>query len=93
MKQESPASQGGGRFNSANGVELFFETLKERDADLRILGHLRFACIGPFTEEALRKRFGGKVLTAADSSAEGIAEAICRDWKQKEKRPRERSEQ
>ena len=50
-------------------------------------------CIGPFTEEALRKRFGGKVLTAAASSAEGIAEAICRDWKQKEKGPRERSEQ
>ncbi len=38
---------------SVNGVKFFFETLFEMGKDVRALGHLKFACIGPVTKERL----------------------------------------
>ena len=40
-------------FTSVNGVKFFFETLFGMGKDVRILGHLKFACIGPVTKERL----------------------------------------
>ena len=39
---------------SVNGVKFFFDTLFGMGKDVRILGHLKFACIGPVTKERLR---------------------------------------
>lgn len=44
-------------FTSVNGVQFFFNTLFEMGKDVRILGHLKFACIGPATRQRL-KDFG-----------------------------------
>ncbi len=38
---------------SVNGVKFFFETLFKKGKDVRALGHLKFACIGPVTKERL----------------------------------------
>ena len=40
-------------FTSANGVRFFVRRLEERGRDLRALGHLKLAAIGPTTAEAL----------------------------------------
>src|SRR5262249_11897709 len=40
-------------FTSPNGVRSFVERLERRHHDLRALGHLRLAAIGPTTAEAL----------------------------------------
>ncbi len=42
---------------SVNGVEAFFAVLFELGKDVRALGHLKFACIGPVTGDRL-KDFG-----------------------------------
>ncbi len=44
-------------FTSVNGVKFFFDTLFAKNLDVRALGHLKFACIGPVTKEKL-KEFG-----------------------------------
>ena len=41
-------------FTSVNGVKFFFDTLFNMGRDVRCLGHLKFACIGPVTKERLR---------------------------------------
>lgn len=41
-------------FTSSNGVDLFFEVMREQDIDLRRLMHLKFAVIGRKTAAALR---------------------------------------
>ena len=40
-------------FTSVNGVKYFFDTLFDMGLDVRALGHLKFACIGPVTKERL----------------------------------------
>ena len=40
-------------FTSVNGVKHFFDTLFAMGKDVRVLGHLKFACIGPVTKERL----------------------------------------
>ena len=40
-------------FTSANGVRFFLERLKDEGRDLRALGHLKLAAIGPSTAQAL----------------------------------------
>ncbi len=40
-------------FTSVNGVKYFFDTLFGMGKDVRILGHLKFGCIGPVTKERL----------------------------------------
>lgn len=62
-------------FTSANGVQAFLGRLKNVGLDLRALGHLRLAAIGPKTAEALEeyhlradlvpKRFQSEDLAAA----------------------------
>ena len=42
-------------FTSSNGVRAFFDRLQHLGRDLRAVGHLRFAAIGPKTAEALRR--------------------------------------
>lgn len=39
---------------SVNGVKHFFDTLYDMGKDVRSLGHLKFACIGPVTKERLK---------------------------------------
>lgn len=41
-------------FTSVNGVKFFFETLFDMGKDVRALGHLKFACIGPVTRDRLK---------------------------------------
>lgn len=41
-------------FTSVNGVKFFFDTLFDMGKDVRCLGHLKFACIGPVTKERLK---------------------------------------
>ncbi|MDA3915362.1 MAG: uroporphyrinogen-III C-methyltransferase [Deltaproteobacteria bacterium] len=41
-------------FTSVNGVKFFFDTLFDMGKDVRILGHLKLACIGPVTKERLQ---------------------------------------
>lgn len=43
-------------FTSGNGVDLFFEALREQGLDIRCLSHLRFAVIGEGTKKALAAR-------------------------------------
>ena len=43
-------------FTSSNGVELFFEELKENHVDIRSLSHIRFAVIGSGTKDALESK-------------------------------------
>ncbi|MFH2093854.1 MAG: uroporphyrinogen-III C-methyltransferase [Pseudomonadota bacterium] len=40
---------------SVNGVKYFFDTLFDMGKDVRVLGHLKFACIGPVTKERLQE--------------------------------------
>ena len=42
-------------FTSSNGVDLFFELLKEKEIDLRCLMGLKFAVIGRKTADALKR--------------------------------------
>jgi uroporphyrinogen III methyltransferase/synthase len=42
-------------FTSANGVESFFRRLFKTGRDLRAVGHLKIAVIGPHTADALRR--------------------------------------
>lgn len=41
-------------FTSGNGVELFFQALKDRQIDLRCLMHVKFAAVGRKTADALQ---------------------------------------
>ncbi|MEA2061811.1 MAG: uroporphyrinogen-III C-methyltransferase [Thermodesulfobacteriota bacterium] len=41
-------------FTSVNGVSCFFNTLFALGKDVRVLGHLKLACIGPATRDRLR---------------------------------------
>lgn len=42
-------------FTSANGVAVFFDTFQKEQADIRSLGHLRFAVIGSGTADKLKE--------------------------------------
>jgi uroporphyrinogen III methyltransferase/synthase len=63
-------------FTSLNGVHGFLDRLAEAGRDLRALGHLRLAAIGPATAEALARRgLRADVMPAAYRS-EALAEAL-----------------
>lgn len=63
-------------FTSANGVEAFFRRLWEQGRDLRAVGHLRLAAIGPATAQALERQ-GLKADVIPDSFvAEELARAL-----------------
>jgi uroporphyrinogen III methyltransferase / synthase len=66
-------------FTSVNGVAGFFERLFARNRDVRALGHLRTAAIGPVTAERL-KSFGLRSdLVPATFQAEAVVEAFGRE--------------
>jgi uroporphyrinogen-III synthase len=56
-------------FTSANGVRGFFDRFFERFTDIRSVGGVRFACLGPATEKALRQYHLDADLTAKQSDA------------------------
>ena len=63
-------------FTSGNGVRHFLDRLEARGRDLRALGHLRLAAIGPSTAEALA-RYRLKADLVPDSyRSEALADAL-----------------
>ncbi len=66
-------------FTSVNGVKFFFNFLFAAGLDVRALGHLKTAAIGPATASALSK-FGIKTDIIPESyRAESILEAFARE--------------
>jgi uroporphyrinogen-III synthase len=56
-------------FTSANGVRGFFDRFFQRFSDIRSIGGVRFACVGPATEKALRDYHLDADLVAAQPDA------------------------
>jgi len=63
-------------FSSANGVEYFLGRLLDTGRDLRALGSIKIAAIGPATSEALRQSRLRADLTPDEFRAESLAEAL-----------------
>ncbi|MBU0970313.1 MAG: uroporphyrinogen-III C-methyltransferase [Proteobacteria bacterium] len=63
-------------FTSVNGVKFFFDTLFAMGKDVRALGHLKFACIGPVTKERLGDYGIISDLLPETYRAESVAEAF-----------------
>ncbi|MCI0463494.1 MAG: uroporphyrinogen-III C-methyltransferase, partial [Gemmataceae bacterium] len=63
-------------FTSANGVQAFLGRLRERGKDLRVLGGIRLAVIGPATAEALRGYHLEPDLMPVEYRSEALAEAL-----------------
>ena len=64
-------------FTSANGVRSFFDHLEATGRDLRAVGHLRLAAIGPSTADALRSLRLRADVVPDDHHSEGLAEALA----------------
>ncbi len=63
-------------FTSVNGVKYFFELLFKKEKDVRVLGHLKTAVIGPATRDELMK-YGIKTdILPKSYTAESIIEAF-----------------
>ncbi|QDV32962.1 uroporphyrinogen-III C-methyltransferase [Tautonia plasticadhaerens] len=63
-------------FTSGNGVSAFLDRIEALGRDLRALGHLKLAAIGPGTAEVLgRSRLRADLIPASFRS-EGLAEAL-----------------
>jgi uroporphyrinogen III methyltransferase / synthase len=60
-------------FTSANGVQFFLNRLLETGQDLRALGHLRIAAIGPVTAAALRSFHLEADFVPAEYRSEALA--------------------
>ncbi len=65
-------------FTSANGVRFFVERLAERGRDLRALGHLKLAAIGPTTAHALAQIHLRADVIPESYRSESLAEALGR---------------
>ena len=64
-------------FTSANGVHAVLRRLDARGLDLRVLGGVKLAAIGPKTADALKEyRLRADVVPAATFSSEGLVEAL-----------------
>jgi uroporphyrinogen III methyltransferase/synthase len=63
-------------FTSANGVTMFLDRLGRLGLDLRALGSVKLAAIGPKTAEALRERGLNPDLVPARFQSEDLAEAL-----------------
>lgn len=64
-------------FTSANGVEFFFTRLRQTGGDVRALGSIKLAAIGPSTASKLRAFFLEPDLApSADSRSETLAELL-----------------
>jgi uroporphyrinogen III methyltransferase / synthase len=64
-------------FSSANGVRYFFDRLLTTGGDLRRLGHVRLAAIGPGTAEELVDFRLRADLVPREFRAESLAEALA----------------
>jgi uroporphyrinogen III methyltransferase/synthase len=63
-------------FTSANGVQMFLSRLRHVGLDLRALGSLKIAAIGPKTAEELRARGLAPDLVPPRFQSEHLAEAL-----------------
>lgn len=63
-------------FTSANGVQSFFSRLREIGRDLRVLGTVKLAAIGPGTAEALHGFHLDADLVPAEHRSEALAAAL-----------------
>jgi len=63
-------------FTSVNGVEAFLRRLRQQGRDLRALGSLKLAAIGPATAEALRAHWLEPDLVPNEYRAESLAAAL-----------------
>ena len=66
-------------FTSANGVRGFFDRFFQRCSDIRSIGGVRFACVGPATEAALRAYHLDADLTPKDADAVALARTLMTD--------------
>jgi uroporphyrinogen III methyltransferase/synthase len=64
-------------FTSANGVDIFFDCLREAGRDARLLGRSQVCAIGPGTAEALRRQGIVADLVPERFIAEGVVEALA----------------
>ncbi len=63
-------------FTSVNGVKFFFDTLAEMGKDVRALGHLKFACIGPVTKDRLKDHGIVSDILPETYQAESVVQAF-----------------
>ncbi|MFI5461056.1 MAG: uroporphyrinogen-III C-methyltransferase [Isosphaerales bacterium] len=63
-------------FTSANGVRFFLDRLEQRGRDLRALGHLKLAAIGPATAAALARFHLQADLLPGTYRSEALAEDL-----------------
>lgn len=63
-------------FTSVNGVERFWAELERQGRDGDVLSAARFACIGPATADALRRRGYEPAVVPDEYVAEGLVEAM-----------------
>ena len=63
-------------FTSANGVAAFFQSLFDKGLDVRALGRVKLAAIGPATAQALQERGLVADVVPARFQAEDLAEAL-----------------
>ncbi len=63
-------------FSSANGVQFFLDRLEQRHGDVRRLGRVKLAAIGPGTAEELSKYRLRADLVPGEYRAEALAEAL-----------------
>ena len=64
-------------FTSVNGVDYFFHRLFEKGCDVRALGHLKTACIGPATAERLRTFGLTSDIVPESYRAESVVDAFA----------------
>ncbi len=75
-------------FTSSNGVRFFIERLEALGRDLRALGHLRIAAIGPATAEALSEFHLRADLVPDAYRSESLAAALAEAAKGQQDPPR-----
>jgi uroporphyrinogen III methyltransferase/synthase len=66
-------------FSSSNGVRYLLDRLGTNGRDLRSLGGIRLAAIGPGTSQELSRYYLRADLQPEDYRAESLAAALCRD--------------
>ncbi len=65
-------------FTSANGVRIFFDTLRRKKMDLRQLAHCQFAVIGKSTGEVLSQYGIQPDLCPDVYTSEALAQELCK---------------
>jgi uroporphyrinogen-III synthase len=63
-------------FTSPNGVRGFFDRFFERFSDIRSIGGVRFACVGPATDKTLRSYHLDSDLTATQTDGVSLGREL-----------------